>query len=279
MNKRVMITFGLAMLTLAALGLTAGCSAVKNIPGLNEFASNLNSTWGKPTPAQAARDALNPYDTDRRRRGISLLSAATFGGEDVYVRMYRNAAADADPTVRAACIRALGIHGTPEDAQHLIKAIGDREAFVRWEAATGLQKIHHEDAIAPLTRVLGEDPSADVRASAAVALGQYPMSSVLDTLIIALDDTDFSVVAASHRSLAILTGYDFGTDSALWLIWAKRHPGETFIHQRQYTWKPYKAPPGFFDRIQIWKKPASSPQPRVPTGLDEHDGMEMGSKS
>ena len=39
-----MITFGLAMLTLTALGLATGCSAVKNIPGLNKFASNLNST-------------------------------------------------------------------------------------------------------------------------------------------------------------------------------------------------------------------------------------------
>lgn len=250
----------LLLMAMLLSGLT-GCSSSRS-----PMASLIESL-SPQTPGEVARDAFNVYDADVRRNSVNALSAARFGGEEPYLRLYRLLIDDPDPTVRAACTKALGLHGQVQDIDLVLIRLKDEATTVRWEAAKALQKLHHPKVIDPLMDLLARDEDADVRQAAAIALGQYPAVSVFNQLVGALDDRSFSVVQAARQSLVLLTGYDFGTDGSLWLIYARNDPQNIFKHQKQYTWQPYVAPRTFGQKMAFWKKPPPPPQPRVPTGM------------
>ncbi len=244
-------------------GLLSGCTGPNS--GGDIFADMIEPLI-PPSPSQVAREAFNVYDADLRRRSIAMLSSAHFGHEEPYVRMYRLLIDDEDPTVRAACAHALGLHGTTQDAPTLIALLKDDTGFVRWEAAKALQKIHYEDAAGPLMQALADDEDSDVRLASAAALGQYPTRPVFNALIGALSDHNFGVVQTAMVSLSQLTGQDLGTDGGQWLDFAAEYPGGLFTAQRRYTYMPYQKPPGKFSKIKFWDKPkAVNPQP--PVGL------------
>jgi HEAT repeats len=246
-------------------GVLAGCTGANS--GGDVFA-DLVEPFVKPTPSQVAREAFNVYDADKRRRSIALISASAFGHEQPYVRMYRLLIDDQDPTVRAACAHALGIHGTTEDALILIPLLNDDTGFVRWEAAKALQKIHHQDAVGPLIRTMADDRDPDVRMAAASALGQYPTLAVFNALVGALSSHDFGVVQSAANSLALLTGEDLGTDGGPWLDFAYAHTGNRlFAGQKPYTYMPYQKPPGKLQKIKFWEDPKTV-HPQSPVGLE-----------
>lgn len=252
--------------------LAGGCAGPNNDGDI--FADMIESVM-PPKPAQVAREAFNVYDADLRRRSVALLSSSYFGGEEPYVRTYRLLIDDQDPTVRAACAHALGIHGTTEDATILIQLLGDDTNYVRWEAAKALQKIHRTDAIRPLMNILDDDEDADVRLAAAQALGQYPVRPVFNALVGALTDQNFGVVQSSAVSLSVLTGQDLGTDGTDWLEFANANPTTLFKQQRQYTFMPYEKPPGKLDKIWFWKK-SQSVTPQPPVGLNNTTSNDSG---
>ncbi len=224
---------------------------------------------GQPTqsPGQTARNAFNVHDADLRRESVASLSAAPFGGQTPYLRMYRLLIDDPDPTVRAACVKAIGMHGSMEDVKRLVARLEDQDTFVRWEAAKALQMFHDPAAVGPLVRVLGEDSDGDVRMATAYALGQYPQMRVYHALVGALDDEWFSVVQAACRSLHTLTGYDFGYEGSLWMMWARKQGDRLFERGQPYVWYPYQRPQGLLDRAMFWieRRPA---QPRPPKRLE-----------
>jgi hypothetical protein len=248
-------------------GLLAGCAGPNND---GDILADLVESVMPPKPSDVAREAFNVYDADMRRRSVALLSSSYFGHEEPYVRTYRLLIDDQDPTVRAACAHALGIHGTTEDAPVLISLLKDETGFVRWEAAKALQKIHHPNAVMSLMDVLADDEDADVRMAAAQALGQYPSRPVFNALVGALSDPNFGVVHAASDSLAVLTGYKLGSDGGDWLDFAAENPSGLFRNGRQYTYKPYQKPPGRFDKIKFWEN-NDPPAPRVPVGLEPTD--------
>ena len=227
-----------------------------------------------PPPGQVAREAFNVHDPDLRRRSVSMLSASPFGGETPYLRMYRLLVDDPDSTVRAACIRAIGMHGELGDMVLFVKYLQDQDAVVRWESARALQKFHGEEAVGPLIDAVNTDEDADVRMTAATALGQYPQMRVYHALVGALDDNAFGVVQAARRSLSTLTGYNFGNDGSLWLMWAQRHNGHVFDKQEPYAWQPYVKPPGLVDKAMFWKKTQSA-EPKTPKGIETEADVEM----
>jgi hypothetical protein len=250
-------------LLLALMVLAGGCTANQG----NPLASALDAVR-PPSPGEAARDAFNVHDPDRRRRSISLLASSDFGGEEPYVRMYRMLVDDPDATVRAAAAHALGMHGDVEDGAVLARLLDDAMPAVRWEAAKALQRIHDPVAINALIRASRQDSDADVRMAAAAALGQYANPSVFQALVAALGDRSFGVVNAAHESLKTLTGYDFSTDGSLWLIFADRNVGNLFQHQQQYVYRPYDKPRTLLDRARFWRHHEPT-QPRVPVGMDD----------
>ncbi len=229
----------------------------------------LGDSLMPPTPTEAARMAVNMYDADARRQGIALLSASSFGGEPQYVNMYRILVDDPDPTVRAVILKALGQHGSVEDAPILVRHLSDprQPAFVRWEAAKALQLIHNPSAVSALVAALRSDEDPAVRRAAADALGQYPQPNVFQALVGALDDSNFGVTLAAHKSLQTLTGQHFDSDGSQWLSWSEANRGQWFANQQPYTIEPYVKPPGMVDRMKFWEK-RPEPEPLTPTGLD-----------
>lgn len=246
----------LALMLLMGMLVQAGCKSDQDA-ALSLF---------PPTPGEAARDAFNVYDADARRRSLAQLSAASFGGEETYLKLYRLLLDDPDPTVQAAAAKALGEHGTPADAALIIPLLSDDAAVVRWEAAKALQRVHNPAAIEPLMKAANADEDADVRMAAAKALGQYPQHAVFDVLVGALSDRDFGVVASAHESLVTLTGQELPSDSAAWLNWSRENRNRLFANQRQYTYQPYSEPPGFVDKMKFWKGDHQA-KPQTPTGL------------
>lgn len=220
-----------------------------------------------PTPSEAAREAFDINDPDKRRQSVALLSSAKFGSEAPYVRMYQLLMDDPDATVRAGCVRALGNHGTAEDAKEIIPMLRDEDAVVRWEAAKALQKIHHEGAVGPLIQLVGKDLDADVRMAAATALGQYRQPRVYQALVGALEDHVFGVVEAAQESLKTLTGQDLGADGRDWLTWSRGHWDDLFAAGGAYTWLPYTKHRSWWDKIQFWK-PSAAATPLPPKGLE-----------
>ena len=256
----------LTMMMVAAL-ITGAGSGCQN-DGQQHWAHALFEHFAPASPEQVVREALDPYDADQRHRAVSQLAAAPFGGEGPYVRLYRLLTSDEDAAVRAAAAKALGMHGEVEDAELLTPLLNDEQSFVRWEAAKALQRIHHPAAVGPLIRTVRDDADTDVRMAAAHALGQYPEPGVLDVLIGALNDREFSVVNAAHESLTTLTGTDQGIDSRQWLAWSRDNRGERFANRKPYRFHPYDPPPSLVERMRFWSK-HSGPEPRTPVGLDE----------
>ena len=221
-----------------------------------------------PPPGTVAREAFS-VDPDVARKNLARLATSSFGGEEPYVRLYRLQCGHEDATVRAVAVRALGTYGTVEDVSLLARLLTDDDGpAVRREAAKALQKIHSPAAVVPLISRLAKtgndlaEESSDVRMAAAFALGQYPEPRVFHALVGALDDTEYGVVSTALRSLKILTGYDFGQDGSLWLIWANRHSEDLFQHRENYTWSPYNKPRRVVDRLKFWKKhEVKGPQP------------------
>jgi len=243
----------------ALLLFSAGCSSSGGVLG---FLDLLTS----PTPGQTAREAFNVHDADIRRLSVMRLASASFGGEEPYLRLYRLLVDDDDATVRAACVRAIGLHGTVADVGLILVRLKDEDAFVRWESVQALQKIHDPIAVGPLIKIVNEDSDADVRMAAAAALGQYAEMRVYHALVGALDDRSFGVVEAASGSLKTLTGYNFGFEGPLWLMWVEKRGGTLFDDQQPYVWHPYVKPRGLIDKMMFWKRQKET-DPMTPKGL------------
>ena len=275
----------------------AGCQGEGQGP-LGSLLGTFIEPLQPESPRELAVQLFDVTDADNRRKAIALFSSASFGGAEVYVKWYRLmlggssesptrivSPPDHDATVRSASVRALGIHGDVDDVKLIIPLLDDEVAFVRWEAAKALGKIHHPSTVRPLLRKLREetaldpdgvpveqlerrgDPDPDVRKACAVALGQYATPAVFDGLVSALTDSDFGVAHAARQSLKTLTGFDIGPEPSDWLIWEKRHRGKLFKNQQEYTWQPFESPPSLLDKMQFWKTTKPIPR-RVPTGFE-----------
>jgi hypothetical protein len=249
-------------LLLIVIALT-GCDTIKQ-----DFELFSKSIF-PPTPAEAARMMIDPYNADNRREGTVLIANSPFGGVDVYVRAYRDRLIDEpDPTVRAVAIRALARHGTPDDAVLIARELRHENDQVRREAALGLQRLHNPAVVPDLLAALrNAEERADVRAAAAEALGQYPQDRVFQGLIGAMDARELSVNLAAERSLATITGEALGQDAREWFRWyASSPPSERFAGQRDYLYPTYQRSPTIFERIAFWNTPRFE-QPAPPAGV------------
>lgn len=251
---------------LVACGFLPGCGWIdyQVRPGAD---SVLTGFFYQPTPLEAAKMAIDPYDANNRYRGTLLLANAPFSGETVYLKLFEDNIKDADASVRTAAARALANHGQQRHVPLLIEAMSDPDRPVRFEAARGLQRLHDPRAVNALTAALREEtePSADVRAEAAHALGQYAMPRVVDALIAALDDRSLTVNRAALSSLKTLTGEDHGLDRLEWLAWTSE-TGDMFAGRTQYVYP-------VFSRTRYWIEylpfipPPPNETPASPAGM------------
>lgn len=249
--------------------LLVGCGVFDGIqPGTPTLSAAL---FDQTSPEEAAELALDEYNPDNRYRGLNLIASSDFGGEELYVQLYRYASEDDDAGVRQAGIRALGMHGEPRDAEILITALDDPDRLVREEAARGLQRLHNPAAIDPLIDRLDRDTEREpgVRAHAAHALGQYQSERVLQALLGALEDPSLAVNSTTVHALTVLTGQNFGLDRTAWIDWmqdARGTDGGFFAAAQVYTYPGFKRPRHPVEYLPFVPKPRSHPG-GAPVGL------------
>lgn len=253
------------LLAFPALALPA-CQDI-GFAGADPDANSVLSIVAEPTPAEAAQWAVDPHDPDKRARGMLILANKPFGGEPVYLQMYRAGLTDSDPGVRAVAIRALALHGLPEDVPRIIEHFDSEDRLLRWECARALQRLHNPVAIGPLiSHTLDEkEPEANIRAAACTALGQYAETRVVDALIQALDDRDLHVNLAAKKSLRTLTGRNFGYDTSEWVAW-RRESDDLFADRGTYTYPVFYRTPSWVERVVPWMQPPNE-ETAKPVGM------------
>lgn len=254
---------------LAALWLATG---LLGCDALNEDINDFTEKFSPPSPFQAAVWASDFNNPGLQRKGVILLSNATFGGDRTYVDLYRVLATEStDPLVRASGIRALGRWGAPEDAVVISDQLGNDYLQVRLEAAIALQRLHEpsiEDRI--WRRLIDETEDEAIRIELAIALGQYPTDSAFQALALALEDRSLALNLAAADSLRILTGRDFGVDAPAWLSWYDS-TDSAFADVETFLYPTFQRPVTFFEKLAFWS-PVEFEKPGVPRGLDEGGG-------
>lgn len=249
-----------------------GCAADPYRPQTDSILDFLQG----PSPEFVAQMAIDPYDADRRYRGTVLLAGATFAGEEKYMNLFRLYTKDEDSAVRGAAARAVANHGTPEDATYLIPLLDDPDEIVRREAARGLQRLHNTAAIPHLIRKLSTVPQpgsdakpeddTQVRADAALALGQYASTTVVEALVTALDDPQLAVNRSTLESLRTLTGQDLGYSRTEWTRWLRSQDQSPTIAQGVFVYPGYERDLKWYEWVPFVPKPRLE-KPGVPTGF------------
>ncbi|MBL0921952.1 MAG: HEAT repeat domain-containing protein [Phycisphaerales bacterium] len=251
MKRPPLLPASLGFLAVLLGGWSCSDRDTTNMPGESIF-----EFWAPPTPAEAVAWAVDPYDADKRFRGLLLLANAPWGGEPPYVQMYEMAANDGDPGVQAMAIRALAMHGSPEHAALAIERLESSNRLVRWESARALQRFYSPAAVAPLLARLdpAKEEDAQVRAAVARALGQYAEPRVVQGLIRALNDRHLVVNEQARVSLRTLTGEDFVFDARAWLGWT-RNRDNLFAGRTEYEYPVFHRDQTFFETLMFWFQP------------------------
>lgn len=199
--------------------------------------------------AELIRGAALSDDADTRQAATRAIAAADWGGLPSLLALYRLQLRDPDPTVRAAGVGALALHGDAGDVPAVAAQLREPDAFLRWEAAKALRFLSGEAAVPPLLDAVLGDEDVGTRVAAAEALARHRRRDVFEALRTALVDTDFAVAAAARESLKTLTGRDAGAEPDAWGELSNQLGPELFAEAKPYQPRVYEEPPGFFRRL------------------------------
>ena len=243
---------------LATLG---GCDSISS-----DFQSLGNAIF-PPSGAEVGEWATNFNDPETQQRGLVLLGTAPWAGTEQYLELYRTCIQGPwDPLVKAGAIKALGVHGNPEDASLIASELENEFPYVRKEAAKSLQRLHDPSVQDTLWQRLIIEEDQGVQIELAIALGQYPSDAVFQALVLELEDRKLAVNLAAADSLRCLTGEDHGINSREWLAWY-RSVQNPFKNEEIYLYPVYTRPLGILDWINIFN-PTIWETPGLPRGLD-----------
>ena len=117
-------------------------------------------------------------------------------------------ASSADVKVVRLAMYALADSG-PVGVPHIERAIRDDRPQVREAAAAALGRAAGRDRSGLLAEVVSKDTAANVRATAASALGQMRAYNEMETLITALEDSDRMVRSRANAAINRITGVHF----------------------------------------------------------------------
>lgn len=248
----------------------------------------MGDVLSPPSPQEAAQWAVDTTDPENMRRGVALLGTSTFGGVDVYVKLYRFYAEDVkDPLVQAAAISALGRFGESADAVLIARKLVSAEevrqakklhggegvdgpfpAQVRLASAIALQRLHNPSVTEAMWRtLLDESAEPEIRIELAIGLGQYPEDGVFDALVTSLDHSELAVNLAALDSLRVITGNDRGLSRIGWLAWhSATPPSEHYLVHTTYLYPTYQRHLGFWDYVVFWDIPKWE-SPGLPRGI------------
>jgi len=200
---------GLRRILAAVLALAPGVGCMPYIG--TTAASFLRRVEESPDPnirhlAYAKLASPNCYDNeDQKGQAAKVLSKALVSGRE--------------PTgSRVIICRTLGELRRHEGRPGLVKAVDDRESFVRAEACRSLGKVGLPEDAAVLSRIMTADQMKDCQIAAIEGLGELkandPRIEVM--LVDGMESDDPAIRIASLRALRSVTGQDFGVEPAPW---------------------------------------------------------------
>jgi HEAT repeat protein len=151
----------------------------------------------KPLPPLPAQTELTPLQSEIRALRARLSSAKVEERRDALMRLgairrpessRAAAAALGDPSaiVRATAAHAVLSLGADEAAALVLPLLGDRDEFVRREAAYALGQARSPAGVGALVAAVESDKKPSVRGAAAVALGEIGDASAVPALAAAL---------------------------------------------------------------------------------------------
>jgi HEAT repeat protein len=164
-----------------AIGALLFCLSVSEIAGVNLGQADL--TKRSLTPLQLAiekqRQRLSSSEVEERRDALIRLAALRHPDAS---RVAVSALGDAAAIVRATASNAVQWLPAAEGAAALLPLLGDKDEFVRQEAAYALGRTKSRTASTALIERLVNDKKDGVRGAAAVALGQIADESAVVSL-------------------------------------------------------------------------------------------------
>ena len=251
------------VMLLSAPSLLTACEQMSSDMG------DASNSLFPPSPAEAGRWAVDDSDPENQRRGVLLIGNSGFGGEPVYVNLYRlYIDENSDPVVKATAIQALARHARAEDAVIVANQLENKNEQIRIAAAKGLQRIHNPKIADVIwKKLIQEDETSAVRVELAIALGQYSTRDAFEALCSSLDDRELAVNLASADSLRLITGADFGLEPGLWRSWADANP-KALRGDVPYYYPTFERQLGTLDYLMFWAIPTFE-QPGVPAGMRE----------
>ena len=143
-----------------------------------------------------------PIESDRSAKLREIRALSRQRDETAARALTQIVAQDADPTVRAKAVAALGKFGEAESARAISMALMDQDALVRVQAARALGRVEGDQATPALGGVLMGDSDPRVRREAARALGSVQSEEARWSLEAAALDADQSVRRAVASALA-----------------------------------------------------------------------------
>ena len=223
MNRRIsLFLHGAVVFFATALLFAGGCNKNKGseVYTMDYQVKKLMGGDPNKTPEQMAADAFNEKDPDIRRSGIEGLSTKKWALREPYLKYFAKLTdpkLEPDVTVRAVAVRTLGRAQATKYQEEINHALDDPSPVVRCDAAIVLNEMPSDEVVSRLRAMtIDTEEKIDVRAAAAAALKHYRTDDVYKTLLRALDDEDFSLRDAAHKSLVYMTGQDHGFTSENW---------------------------------------------------------------
>lgn len=153
------------------------------------------------------------------------------------LELARELRTEEDPLVRAQLLKTLAAVQSETATAMLRAGTEDPDADVRAACCQAWGRRGGPEAVKVLEQVLREDEDLDVRLAAVRALGEIRSPESVAVLALALDDPDPAMRYRATRSLANVTGADYGPDVGKW---------------REYIAGRQPAPESWVSRLKRW---------------------------
>jgi HEAT repeat protein len=163
-------------------------------PRVRESAVKIAGYFGYRECAESLIGLCEDPDENVRRAAIEHIPYL----EDVRVAaIVAGAIKSGSPRVRASAAQALAQVDAAQAVAHLLEAMGDEDAWVRYFAARSVGKHGYTEALDALARLAQGDPASHVRIAAMDALGRIGGSRAVATLarLAELEDRELSSTA------------------------------------------------------------------------------------
>jgi len=204
------------MTQLVARNILLAATLVASVTGCTMYDQYRPTFW--PFPERK----LTTYNTPAMRADAVRAFAMKANGTDtpdqreITDQLARQIQVEPDPLVRQSVIKAMAEFKTPMAQQVLQAGLNDENEAVRIECCHALGNRGDAASVTSLATALRVDKNADVKMSAAKALGKIKSPEAIKALAVALDDRDPAMQYVGVQSLKSITGKDYGPDVQTW---------------------------------------------------------------